>query len=104
MSARVGKKVKVIGDGWKAVIPTASHIGLTPHTIALFGGFKIRPRRRCCVFAIQDVGCFMLDLRRGQEADHSYDADLAELDRHKAIWGSVSRLLLSMCREYRNNT
>ena len=24
-----------------AGIPTASHIGLTPHTIAMFGGFKI---------------------------------------------------------------
>ena len=31
-----------------AGIPTASHIGLTPHTIAMFGGFKIKaaPRMR----------------------------------------------------------
>src|ERR1051325_9164555 len=27
-----------------AGIPTASHIGLTPHTIAMFGGFKIQGR------------------------------------------------------------
>ena len=25
-----------------AGIPTASHIGLTPHTVAMFGGFKIQ--------------------------------------------------------------
>src|SRR6516165_8453108 len=25
-------------------VPTASHIGLTPHTIAMFGGFKIQGR------------------------------------------------------------
>ena len=31
-----------------AGIPTASHIGLTPHTIAMFGGFRIQgaPRTR----------------------------------------------------------
>ena len=29
-----------------AGIPTASHIGLTPHTIAMFGGFKIQGRPR----------------------------------------------------------
>src|ERR1700704_2731403 len=27
-----------------AGIPTASHVGLTPHTIAMFGGFKIQGR------------------------------------------------------------
>ena len=27
-----------------AGIPTASHIGLTPHTIAMFGGFKVQGR------------------------------------------------------------
>ena len=32
-----------------AGIPTASHIGLTPHTIAMFGGFKISgTHRRSC--------------------------------------------------------
>ena len=26
-------------------IPTASHIGLTPHTIAMFGGFKLQGKQ-----------------------------------------------------------
>ncbi len=49
-------------------IPTASHIGLTPHTIAMFGGFKIQGRTADQAFAIlqdalaiQDAGCFMLE-------------------------------------------
>lgn len=49
-------------------IPTASHIGLTPHTIAMFGGFKIQGRTAEAAmkiledaFAIQDAGCFMLE-------------------------------------------
>lgn len=49
-------------------IPTASHIGLTPHTIAMFGGFKIQGRTADAAmkiledaFAIQDAGCFMLE-------------------------------------------
>ena len=51
-----------------AGIPTASHIGLTPHTIANFGGFKIQGRTAEAAmkiledaFAIQDAGCFMLE-------------------------------------------
>jgi len=51
-----------------AGIPTASHIGLTPHTIALLGGFKIQGRTVEAAMsilddalAIEDVGCFMLE-------------------------------------------
>lgn len=51
-----------------AGIPTASHIGLTPHTIAMFGGFKIQGRTvdgamkvLDDALAIQDAGCFMLE-------------------------------------------
>lgn len=49
-------------------IPTASHIGLTPHTIAMFGGFKIQGKTVDAAMtilddalAIQDAGCFMLE-------------------------------------------
>jgi len=52
-----------------AGIPTASHIGLTPHTIAVFGGFKIQGRTAAAAMkiledalAIQDAGCFMLEI------------------------------------------
>ena len=51
-----------------AGIPTASHIGLTPHTVAMFGGFKIQGRTAAAAmkiledaFAIEDAGCFMLE-------------------------------------------
>lgn len=51
-----------------AGIPTASHIGLTPHTVALFGGFKVQGRTADSAMkiledalAIQDAGCFMLE-------------------------------------------
>jgi 3-methyl-2-oxobutanoate hydroxymethyltransferase len=51
-----------------AGIPTASHIGLTPHTIAMFGGFRIQGRSAEVAMkiledalAIQDAGCFMLE-------------------------------------------
>ncbi len=51
-----------------AGIPTASHIGLTPHTVAVFGGFRIQGRTAESAmkiledaFAIQDAGCFMLE-------------------------------------------
>ena len=51
-----------------AGIPTASHIGLTPHTIAMFGGFKIQGKTADTAMkiledalAIQDAGCFMLE-------------------------------------------
>jgi 3-methyl-2-oxobutanoate hydroxymethyltransferase len=51
-----------------AGIPTASHVGLTPHTIARFGGFKIQGRTADAAMAIlddtlaiQDAGCFMLE-------------------------------------------
>ncbi len=51
-----------------AGIPTASHIGLTPHTIAMFGGFRIQGRSADAAMkiledalAIQDAGCFMLE-------------------------------------------
>jgi 3-methyl-2-oxobutanoate hydroxymethyltransferase len=51
-----------------AGIPTASHIGLTPHTVAVFGGFKIQGRTADAAMkiledalAIEDAGCFMLE-------------------------------------------
>jgi 3-methyl-2-oxobutanoate hydroxymethyltransferase len=51
-----------------AGIPTASHIGMTPHTIANFGGFKIQGKTAESAMkiledalAIQDAGCFMLE-------------------------------------------
>jgi 3-methyl-2-oxobutanoate hydroxymethyltransferase len=51
-----------------AGIPTASHIGMTPHTIAVFGGFKIQGKTADSAmkiledaFAIQDAGAFMLE-------------------------------------------
>jgi 3-methyl-2-oxobutanoate hydroxymethyltransferase len=51
-----------------AGIPTGSHIGLTPHTVAMFGGFKIQGRTAEAAFkiledalAIEDAGCFMLE-------------------------------------------
>jgi 3-methyl-2-oxobutanoate hydroxymethyltransferase len=51
-----------------AGIPTASHVGLTPHTIAMFGGFRIQGRTAEAAMkiledalAIQDAGCFMLE-------------------------------------------
>ena len=49
-------------------IPTASHIGLTPHTVAMFGGFRIQGRTAETAMkiledalAIEDAGCFMLE-------------------------------------------
>jgi 3-methyl-2-oxobutanoate hydroxymethyltransferase len=51
-----------------AGIPTASHIGLTPHTIAMFGGFRVQGRTAEDAMkvledalAIEDAGCFMLE-------------------------------------------
>ena len=51
-----------------AGIPTASHIGMTPHTVAVFGGFKIQGKTAEGALkiledalAIQDAGCFMLE-------------------------------------------
>ena len=51
-----------------AGIPTASHIGMTPHTVAMFGGFKIQGKTADSALkiledalAIQDAGCFMLE-------------------------------------------
>jgi 3-methyl-2-oxobutanoate hydroxymethyltransferase len=51
-----------------AGIPTASHIGMTPHTVAMFGGFKIQGKTADGAMkiledalAIQDAGCFMLE-------------------------------------------
>jgi len=51
-----------------AGIPTASHIGLTPHTVAMLGGFKVQGRTADAAMgilddalAIQDAGCFMLE-------------------------------------------
>ena len=51
-----------------AGIPTASHIGMTPHTVAVFGGFKIQGKTAEGAMkiledalAIQDAGCFMLE-------------------------------------------
>ena len=47
-----------------AVIPTASHMGLAPHTIAMFGGFKIQGRTAGAAMkiledalSIEDAGC-----------------------------------------------
>src|SRR5260370_2573404 len=55
-----------------AGIPTASHIGLTPHTIAMFGGFKIQGRTADAAMkiledalAIEEAGCFMLEFEGG---------------------------------------
>lgn len=51
-----------------AGVPTASHIGLTPHTVAVFGGFRIQGRTAEAAMtiledalAIEDAGCFMLE-------------------------------------------
>jgi 3-methyl-2-oxobutanoate hydroxymethyltransferase len=51
-----------------AGIPTASHIGLTPHTVAMLGGFRIQGRTAAAAMiiledalAIQGAGCFMLE-------------------------------------------
>ena len=51
-----------------AGIPTASHVGMTPHTVAMFGGFKIQGKTAVTAMkiledalAIQDAGCFMLE-------------------------------------------
>ena len=74
-----------------AGIPTASHIGLTPHTIAMFGGFKIQGRTADAAMkiledalAIEDAGCFMLEfeavpakiaqahLRAAHDPDHRH--------------------------------
>ncbi len=60
-----GQILKALVD---AGIPTASHIGLTPHTVAMFGGFRIQGRTAKAAMtiledalAIQDAGCFMLE-------------------------------------------
>ena len=49
-------------------IPTAFHFGLTPLTVAMFGGFKIQGRTAEAAMkiledalAIEDAGCFMLE-------------------------------------------
>ena len=51
-----------------AGIPTASHIGMTPHTVAMFGGFRIQGKTADSAMkiledalAIQDAGCWMLE-------------------------------------------
>lgn len=51
-----------------AGIPTASHIGLAPHRVAMYGGFKVQgktPEGAMEILedalAIQDAGCFMLE-------------------------------------------
>ena len=51
-----------------AGIPTASHIGLAPHRVAMYGGFRIQGRTADAAMeiledalAIQDAGCFMLE-------------------------------------------
>lgn len=51
-----------------AGIPTASHIGLTPHTVAMFGGFRVQGRTAADALriledalAIEEAGCFMLE-------------------------------------------
>src|SRR2546430_17272077 len=61
--------LKALAD---AGIPTASHIGLTPHTIANFGGFKIQGRTADSAMKIledalpiEDPGCFMPEFEAG---------------------------------------
>lgn len=51
-----------------AGIPTASHIGMAPHRVAVYGGFKVQgktPESAMEILedalAIQDAGCFMLE-------------------------------------------
>lgn len=51
-----------------AGIPTASHIGMAPHKVAMYGGFRIQGKTAENAFgilqdalAIQDAGCFMLE-------------------------------------------
>lgn len=51
-----------------AGIPTASHIGMAPHRVAIYGGFRIQGRTAQSAMeiledalAIQDAGCFMLE-------------------------------------------
>ncbi|MDC0115941.1 3-methyl-2-oxobutanoate hydroxymethyltransferase [Octadecabacter sp.] len=51
-----------------AGIPTASHIGMAPHKVALYGGFRLQGKTAKGAmeiledaFAIQDAGCFMLE-------------------------------------------
>lgn len=51
-----------------AGIPTASHIGMAPHKVALYGGFRLQGKTAKSAmsiledaFAIQDAGCFMLE-------------------------------------------
>jgi 3-methyl-2-oxobutanoate hydroxymethyltransferase len=58
----------ILGALVDAGIPTASHIGLTPHTIAVFGGFRVQGQTADSAMkilqdalAIQDAGCFMLE-------------------------------------------
>ena len=62
-----------------AGIPTASHIGLTPHRVAMFGGFRIQvrtPEETMEILedahAIQDAGCFILEFE-------AVPADIARL-------------------------
>jgi len=51
-----------------AGIPTASHIGLAPHRVAMYGGFRVQGKTAETAMdilddamAIQDAGCFMLE-------------------------------------------
>lgn len=62
-----------------AGIPTASHIGMAPHRVALYGGFRIQGRTPEAAMeiledalAIQDAGCFMLEFE-------AVPADIARL-------------------------
>lgn len=62
-----------------AGIPTASHIGMAPHRVEMYGGFKIQgrtPEAAMAIledaFAIQDAGCFMLEFE-------AVPADIARL-------------------------
>jgi 3-methyl-2-oxobutanoate hydroxymethyltransferase len=51
-----------------AGIPTASHIGMAPHKVALYGGFRLQGKTAESAMAIledalaiQDAGCFMVE-------------------------------------------
>lgn len=62
------KQASILRAMVDAGFPTASHIGLAPHRVAMYGGFKIQgktPETAVEILedalAIQDAGCFMLE-------------------------------------------
>ncbi len=69
VKAQGGKTQKnILKSMVESGIPTASHIGLKPHFIAMYGGFKLQGKTAEDAMqiledalAIQDAGCFMLE-------------------------------------------